>query len=924
MKRASFLNSEQHIVTGIISGGEVTQASETTVAVAEGTGVFINNTSIPITTKEINWETLSDIEIPNLISESFTYIMINDAGEIVLLHETPTSTHKRNLIQVGVASHPGSTIDFVSNVAVVSHDMLNIASDLASLKTPTVISGAHLSSSSGLTIDIATSKIFGTGINYRNDKSNPNIISTSELLQPLIYQVTQDGTRTSGPGPTVDVSSYDNNNVVTPLAGEAAIHYVFMSVTGVVEILYGQTAYSTITEAYESISADASTIILPSRFDLYVQVGFIIASSSTTVLSDDAQCIIIDNVVADHHHHGNKASLDKIEITSMSDDDMLVAQSGKLVNVPAPNTRSVKMYNDPDSADISADDVSVYQCLVITNTGIQVAIVLPEPSAASKIRTLAIVNNVNSVNHIQVNDVIIEQGSMHEFTWNGSAWVQLYDKSTYDGVLSTSWMFGGELTVNGTNPATFDISAGVGIYVDNFTSSTKPEKHIVVFGPTVGVPITNITTQPFTRIAIDKHGDVVQIFSITRELVRDVFILGEVQHESGTAISNISEFTSVPSVGIASSLFDLASVIGDINIYGNEFKPNGNNLKIDKTIGEVFTLWFNAKSNIKDPSKISHAAQTQTSFVYTYRNGTGGFVVDPGKTDIIATRYDDGTPSIGPIPNGVVLNNRYQIQRVYLGQSSTVIIQYGQALYTTIESAELGISTEEFARNPALDDVLLRGWIIVKGSATNLSDPLQARFIEADKFGSTSTVDAGAGAGLSGWKDNIQDFAAARGNGTTEPLWQNMGNGQYAYHFTPNDELFVKFHVTHDYKIGTKAYPHVHFLVDTTMTAGQTVVWSFNYVKAKGHAQGQSLSTPAETVIVMTYTATGTEVAGEHIILECNDASAFDLIEPDTIISARVKLNSTNVSGRVFGLLCDLHYQVDRLATVNKKPNFYG
>ena len=173
-----------------------------------------------------------------------------------------------------------------------------------------------------------------------------------------------------------------------------------------------------------------------------------------------------------------------------------------------------------------------------------------------------------------------------------------------------------------------------------------------------------------------------------------------------------------------------------------------------------------------------------------------------------------------------------------------------------------------------------------------------------------------------GWNDLIQWFSAAKGRGTAEPVWEDVGNGHYAYSFTAGDELFVHYHVLHDYKQGTDAYPHIHFFSDQTMIAGQQVTWRFGYEVAKGHAQGDSL-TSTETVFDMTYTATGAEVAGEHIILECSDAQAFDLIEPDTIIFARVDLVSDNIAGKVFGIMCDLHYQTDRRATPNRVPDFY-
>lgn len=187
---------------------------------------------------------------------------------------------------------------------------------------------------------------------------------------------------------------------------------------------------------------------------------------------------------------------------------------------------------------------------------------------------------------------------------------------------------------------------------------------------------------------------------------------------------------------------------------------------------------------------------------------------------------------------------------------------------------------------------------------------------------SGSSLLSGVGGEEFGWTDLIQWFSAAKGSGTVEPVWSDMGNGHYGYVFTAGDELFVHYHVLHDYKRGTNAYPHIHFLVDQVMNVGEQITWRFGYVIAKGHSQGESL-TSVETVFDMTYTATGSEIAGEHIILECSDLQAFDLIEPDTVITARIDLVSENVTGRVFGIMCDLHYQTDRYSTLNKAPDFY-
>lgn len=190
--------------------------------------------------------------------------------------------------------------------------------------------------------------------------------------------------------------------------------------------------------------------------------------------------------------------------------------------------------------------------------------------------------------------------------------------------------------------------------------------------------------------------------------------------------------------------------------------------------------------------------------------------------------------------------------------------------------------------------------------------------------GLTSTdVDTQIIANEGGWKDLVNSFSTARGNGTTEPVWTNMGNGIYNMRFTAGDELFTTYHIPHDYKAGTKAYPHIHWICDIGMTVGDTVTWRIQYVQAKGHQQAESL-TAATTLFDVVYTADGTEVAGEHIVTECSEAQAFVLGEVDGLVCMGIELFSTTVTGneKIFGIMADLHYMSDGRDTNEKAPSF--
>jgi len=171
-----------------------------------------------------------------------------------------------------------------------------------------------------------------------------------------------------------------------------------------------------------------------------------------------------------------------------------------------------------------------------------------------------------------------------------------------------------------------------------------------------------------------------------------------------------------------------------------------------------------------------------------------------------------------------------------------------------------------------------------------------------------------------GWEDLLMPFPAARGSGTQEPVWKDIGNGIYAMHFTTGDELFASYHVPHIYKIGSKVYYHIHWLCDIAMTAGDTVVWGVEYVQA---AIGESL-TASTNSITLTYTADGTEVAGQHIIVEVSEESSFIFPEIDALILSRVSLLSVSVTGteRIFGIMADIHYETDGFRTSTKESPY--
>jgi len=171
-----------------------------------------------------------------------------------------------------------------------------------------------------------------------------------------------------------------------------------------------------------------------------------------------------------------------------------------------------------------------------------------------------------------------------------------------------------------------------------------------------------------------------------------------------------------------------------------------------------------------------------------------------------------------------------------------------------------------------------------------------------------------------GWRDNVAQFVHSSAAGITEPAFEDVGNGLYAYHFTNNESLVVKHHINHDIKPNGQIFMHVHWAPITTMSAGQTLIWRIQYNISKGHHQGDSILSTT-TTIDLTYIADGTEVAGEHMILEATNSLVTP--EPDTIVISKCTYLDGTYTGGAFGFMLDAHYEVDRNATTSRTPDFY-
>lgn len=387
---------------------------------------------------------------------------------------------------------------------------------------------------------------------------------------------------------------------------------------------------------------------------------------------------------------------------------------------------------------------------------------------------------------------------------------------------STALISGGDLSINVDNTK-FDITSGSGTFIDSYTDPAAPVVTPLSWTPFTAESVTNLATQDVTYISINSSGTLVQSADLPfEEDIRDKIVLGALIHFSRTKIDFVSSFTQVPATSLGASMNDINKSLGIVNVgRGNTFSANGSNLKLNKSVGQIWSFGINYKNNRKNPSFISTAQNLQMPFTYQWRDGSGEWISAVSTiTDIVPGKYDDNTGGASS-PNGIVSDFQYTIKRIfYSGDTDTLNIQYGQEVYANLDSAIASVHSENWNVEPINDAGLLyRGALIVRGDATDLSDSDQAVFVEIDKFGQKN-IEAGISAGVT----NMYNYA----NGVViDPISEVI----------TSDGLNVTFSVERDgtgdltVQFDGKNFLYITDPADTIiLTAGSNSAPTLNYV----------------------------------------------------------------------------------------------
>jgi hypothetical protein len=279
------------ISTGTYEYTGMTINSSTTINVAPMRGWIVRNTydyaTLPDVTN-LNYSGQTGITITNIATADATYVLVNSASTLYQQTTFPTPQQRRENIFLGKVVHPNRTSLLTVN-NTVDYDVSPMSS-LRDLWSPIKLinQGVLPSFNTGLTFNTSLGDLYGNGIGWTTNQLNPNSVTISAKTSASFFYRTQTG-GTSGSVSVIDPTKYDVNGVITSVgaagSNDATNQRIYLYPTGVINVLYGQTRYATLTEAIANIDSE-TFVTYPNAETTAILIGVI---SVRNDIVDDGQ-----------------------------------------------------------------------------------------------------------------------------------------------------------------------------------------------------------------------------------------------------------------------------------------------------------------------------------------------------------------------------------------------------------------------------------------------------------------------------------------------------------------------------------------------------------------------------------------------------------------------------------------------------------
>lgn len=182
-----------------------------------------------------------------------------------------------------------------------------------------------------------------------------------------------------------------------------------------------------------------------------------------------------------------------------------------------------------------------------------------------------------------------------------------------------------------------------------------------------------------------------------------------------------------------------------------------------------------------------------------------------------------------------------------------------------------------------------------------------------------------------GWHD-LPAMGFVDPNSANMPSWATYRGGISDFQFAENNEMLARFHIPHDYAMGTNMFIHVHWSHNSTLVTGGSVTFGWELTYAKGHDQdffpAPIFVSVAQNVSLNQYQHMVAETA---LSVSGGSANQLDtnILEVDGLVLSRFFLDSNDITvsgGAVpdpFVHFIDIHYQSTGVPTKQKAPDFW-
>jgi hypothetical protein len=310
--------------------------------------------------------------------------------------------------------------------------------------------------------------------------------------------------------------------------------------------------------------------------------------------------------------------------------------------------------------------------------------------------------------------------------------------------LQTGLLYGGVLSINAGNTATFDITGGRGIILTpNASTGAYPAPTItpVSWNTTTGITLP-ISTTDITYISINSSGSVVKSDTgFTNTTYETQIPIGAMIHPTRSYISFAKNYPHV-AYGQAAQMDPFVRAFGPLKLSGHEISGYDATLQLSRSSGTAYALGRNWINDPNSPNIVTDTNALPVSVIYRqYRGITSGTWTTVINSAVDPTKYDNGTGTLATVSGGL-----YTIQRVffYPSEPTTLLVYYGRATYNSIDAAKTAIPFESFSEAAdTADSAIFCAYLIVKSNISNFSQTSDYSIVQAGLFRSTANVGGG-------------------------------------------------------------------------------------------------------------------------------------------------------------------------------------